>query len=101
MKPPLKVVLVSEFGEELVGYRAHLCEAINELWPRASRTPVLPADVSMCVDLRTGKVKCTRCDEWHLCEDIVAREEETDIIGYVSKNAESPHGTCQWEGLGS
>lgn len=95
-KPP-KLILLTEFGEELVGHRAHLADAVKLLLPDP-KAPVLPADVDLCIDLTNGTVKCTRCEEWHHFSKTTAIERETDMIGYVSTHtAGSSQRTCQWE----
>jgi NAD-dependent dihydropyrimidine dehydrogenase PreA subunit len=97
-----KLALLSEFGEELVGHRAHLAQAMADLVAgklgRTSAYPVLPADVDLCLDLKTNAVKCTKCEEWHPYGDITAIERETDSIGYVSAHAvDSSQKSCQWK----
>ena len=95
-----KLVLVTEFGEELIGYREHVCDALSQLWAKPRGGNILPADVSLCIDLQNGKVKCSRCDDWHPTKDISALERDTDLIEYVSKNAAVSGGTCHWAARG-
>ncbi|MBM3498107.1 MAG: hypothetical protein FJX74_05495 [Armatimonadetes bacterium] len=98
LREPPKAVLMTEFGEELVGHRRHLCEALGKLWvPRGGAVPILPADVGLCIDLQLPHLnaQCSRCDEVHPLADIEAVEEDSDVLAYASKHSLMT-GSCQW-----
>jgi len=98
-----KLVLLSEFGEELVGFRTHLCGALSELLRphhdgKDHPSPhVLPTDVDLCVDLRNGHVRCTRCPKTHHFSEVQAMERGSDFLHYVPREvAENDQSTCHW-----
>ncbi len=102
MKRKPKLVLLTEFGEELVGFRTHLCDGLDHLLGKASShvPKILPTDVGLCLDLSTGNIRCSRCDGWHHFQEIVAAERGSDFVEYVpAAVAESDNNTCQWRGV--
>lgn len=94
-----RLVLLSEFGEELIGHREHLSDVLESVMNGIGAAGVvLPADSSLAINLVNRKIRCSRCDNWHDYKDVKAVERESDIISYVSRHAVvSPNSTCDWK----
>ena len=102
MADATRLVLLSEFGEELVGFRTHLCYALhNMLQPSHPRLlNVLPTDIGLCVDLQNSQVRCTRCDGMHSFQEVCAVERGSDVLDYVPREVvEDSRCTCHWRSL--
>ncbi len=92
-------VVVSEFGEELIGHRVHICDALESMLRAASscHPHVIPADVALCIDLQNATIRCSYCDEWHPFKEIIAVEKGSDYLEYAPAMVTgTQHDTCDW-----
>ena len=106
------LVVLSEFGEELLGNRQNMCAAVEELEaaPRlrddknAIRASVLPSEVTLRLiigrDEETTGVDCSYCDEIHNWRSTRGIEGPGELIEYVTKGVtEDWHPNCAVSGL--
>ena len=95
------LVILTEFGEELLGNRRLICETFSyatqflPLYKKNTnkcKCTTLPSEVTLCIDLfpedkkNEITVRCSYCGNYHDNKNIVALEGPGEIITFVHEN---------------
>jgi len=105
--PGQGLVVLTEFGEELLGNRQNLCAVYKNLAERLLQRDgisVLPSEVTLRLRLDhanrevtpTQGVGCSYCESFHRWQESTAREELGEIVTYMASNPNTTHVNCAY-----
>jgi hypothetical protein len=100
----LKLGIITEWGEELLGERKNIARFISNYVSSTNKrkVPFFPSDIDLFVELKPGLIKCS--DHYynpHYFKDMNSRENTNEYIEYLSvikhPDIDSYETTCNWE----
>lgn len=84
LRPPPRLVVVSEFGEELKGFRADICTQIETIANRhiieQDRFPVFAGDIGLKIKIPTFDVFCNDTSKFERFTDVMDKEIDGKVV---------------------
>jgi len=108
LDPSKSLIVMSEFGEELLGNRQNICRLFTELVTRLCKKEVdelsvVPSELTLRVHLTDKRgqkdegIACSYCGQIHPWKDTAAKEGPGEMIRYHSKGAgDNFHPNCAY-----